>query len=134
MRRYVTPSFERAVKKWHPRQKADLDEAVHTIASNPEWGEAKIGDLFGIRVCKFRSSNQLCMLVYRIRDKNSLKPSQIDETPALDLPTHAFKFLNESNDFLEHALLFGQVLRIQGAHLGQNGIEFSAIVTGKFPF
>ncbi|MCE7913990.1 MAG: type II toxin-antitoxin system RelE/ParE family toxin [Nitrosomonas sp. PRO4] len=60
MRRYVTPSFERAVKKWHPRQKADLDEAVHTIASNPEWGEAKIGDLFGIRVYKFHSSNQLC--------------------------------------------------------------------------
>lgn len=29
-----------------------------------------------------------------------------------DLPTHTFELLNESSDFLEHALLFGQVLRI----------------------
>lgn len=63
-----------------------------------------------------------------------LNVSQTDGTPLLDLPTHAFKFLNESSDFLEHALLFCQVLRIKRAHLGQNGIELNTIVTGKFPF
>ncbi len=73
MRLYVTPTFERAVKKLHPQQKSDLDEAVHTVASDPECGEAKVGDLFGIRVYKFRLSNQLCMLAYRILDKDSLK-------------------------------------------------------------
>ena len=51
-----------------------------------------------------------------------------------DLPTHTFELLNESSDFLEHALFFGQVLRMKRAHLGQNGIELSAIVTGEFPF
>lgn len=70
---YVTPTFKRAVKKLHPRQKSDLDEAVRTIASNPECGEAKVGDLQGIRVYKFRLSNQLCMLAYRVLDENSLK-------------------------------------------------------------
>ena len=37
MRLLVTPTFERAVKKLHPQQKSDLDEAVRTIANNPEW-------------------------------------------------------------------------------------------------
>ncbi len=47
MRLLVTPTFERAVKKLHPRQKADLDEAVKIIASNAQVGEAKVGDLAG---------------------------------------------------------------------------------------
>ncbi|WP_430233754.1 type II toxin-antitoxin system RelE/ParE family toxin [Nitrosomonas communis] len=73
MRLFVTPTFERAVKKLHPQQKSVLDEAVRAIANNPECGEAKVGDLLGIRIYKFRLSNQLCMLAYRILDKNSLK-------------------------------------------------------------
>lgn len=73
MRLFVTPTFERAVKKLHPQQKSALDEAVRAIANNPECGEAKVGDLLGIRIYKFRLSNQLCMLAYRILDKNSLK-------------------------------------------------------------
>ena len=51
----------------------------------------------------------------------------------LDLPTHALKLLNKSGNFLKNTLLFCQVVRIKRAHLGQNGIEFGAIVTGKFP-
>jgi hypothetical protein len=70
MRLLVTPTFERAVKKLHPKQKSELDEAVRTIANHPEYGEAKVGDLQGN---KFHLSNQLCMLTYRILDENSLK-------------------------------------------------------------
>ncbi|WP_219908590.1 type II toxin-antitoxin system RelE/ParE family toxin [Nitrosomonas aestuarii] len=44
------------VKKQHPPHKSDLDEAVRTIASNPDCGEAKVDDLLGIRVYKFRLS------------------------------------------------------------------------------
>ncbi|SFM66881.1 ParE-like toxin of type II toxin-antitoxin system [Nitrosomonas nitrosa] len=73
MRLLVTPTFERAVKKLHPKQKSELDEAVRTIVNHPECGEAKVGDLQGVRVYKFRLSNQLCMLAYRILDENSLK-------------------------------------------------------------
>lgn len=65
------------------------------------------------------------------------KPSKLTSFPAeatLDMPTHTFELLNESGNFPEHALLFGEILRIKRAHLRQNGIEFSTIVTGKFPF
>jgi mRNA-degrading endonuclease RelE of RelBE toxin-antitoxin system len=51
MRILVTPTFERAVKKLHRQQKAALDEAVRTIASQPAAGEMKVGDLVGVQVC-----------------------------------------------------------------------------------
>lgn len=73
MRLLVTPSFVRAAKRLYSSQKAYLDEAVRTISSDPEIGEAKVGDLSGVRVYKFRLSNQLCLLAYRILDKDSLK-------------------------------------------------------------
>lgn len=73
MRLLVTPSFVRAAKRLYSSQKADLDEAVRTISSDPEIGEAKVGDLSGVRVYKFRLSNQLCLLACRILDKDSLK-------------------------------------------------------------
>jgi len=73
MRLLVTPSFVRVTKKLHQPQKADLDEAVRAVSADPEIGEAKVGDLAGVRVYKFRLSNQLCLLAYRILDGDSLK-------------------------------------------------------------
>ncbi len=73
MRILVTPTFERAVKKLHRQQKAALDEAVRTIASQPEAGETKVGDLAGVQVYKFRMGNLLCLLGYRVLDENTLK-------------------------------------------------------------
>lgn len=73
MRILVTPTFERAVKKLHRLQKADLDAAVRVVAADTGIGEAKAGDLNGIRVYKFRLSNQLCLLSYRIVDHETIK-------------------------------------------------------------
>jgi len=73
MRLLVTPTFERTVKKLHKPQKAALDEAVRTIASQPEAGEAKVGDLAGIQVHKFRMGGLLCLLAYRVLDEHTLK-------------------------------------------------------------
>ncbi|MGI9135265.1 MAG: type II toxin-antitoxin system RelE/ParE family toxin [Rhodoferax sp.] len=73
MRILVTPTFERTVKKLHRQQKAALDEAVRTIASQPEAGETKVGDLAGVQVYKFRMGNLLCLLTYRVIDENTLK-------------------------------------------------------------
>lgn len=75
MRLLVTPSFVRATKKLHRPQKADLDEAVRVVSTDPEIGEAKVevGNLAGVRVYKFRLSNQLCLLAYRILDEDSFK-------------------------------------------------------------
>ncbi len=73
MRILVTPTFERTVKKLHKPQKAALDEAVRTIAGQPEVGEAKVGDLAGVQVYKFRMGSLLCLLAYRVLDENTLK-------------------------------------------------------------
>ena len=73
MRILVTPTFERAVKKLHKQQKADLDTAVRAVVADVEIGEAKVGDLAGIRVFKFRLANQLCLLSYRVLDEETIK-------------------------------------------------------------
>lgn len=91
MRILVTPTFERTVKKLHRQQKTELDEAVRTIASQPETGEAKVGDLVGVQVYKFRMGNMLCLLAYRVLDEgrcmsiastggqsNSISPGTLD--------------------------------------------------------
>lgn len=73
MRLLITSSFVRATKKLYLPQKADLDSAVRMISADPAIGEAKVGDLAGVRVYKFRLSNQLCPLAYRILNEESVK-------------------------------------------------------------
>lgn len=73
MRILVTPTFERAVKKMHKQQKLELDAAVSAVAADVEIGEAKVGDLAGIRVYKFRLANQLCLLSYRVLNHETIK-------------------------------------------------------------
>ena len=73
MRILVTPTFDRAVKKLHRKHKAELDEAVKAVVGDTEMGEAKVGDLIGIRVYKFHMANQLCLIAYRVIDESSIK-------------------------------------------------------------
>ena len=73
MRLLLTATFVKAIKKLHPQQKNDLDQALRIVSLNPAMGEAKIGDLLGVRVFKFRLSQQHCLLAYRILDEDSLK-------------------------------------------------------------
>jgi len=73
MRILVTPTFDRTVKKLHQQQKGTLDEAIRTVANQPSVGEAKVGNLAGVQVYKFRIGNLLCLLAYRVVDKNTLK-------------------------------------------------------------
>lgn len=71
MRILITPTFERTVKKLHKPQKAALDEVVRAVASQPETGEAKAGDLTGVQVYKFHMGKLLCLLAYRVLDASS---------------------------------------------------------------
>lgn len=73
MRLFITSSFVRATKRLHAPQKLELDAALRAISADPSVGDAKVGDLADIHLYKFRSSNQLCLLGYRILDKQSLK-------------------------------------------------------------
>jgi len=73
MRILTTPTFDRVAKKLHRTQKAELDKAVTKISEDPELGAAKVGDLVGVRVFKFRISKQEYLLSYRVIDECCIK-------------------------------------------------------------
>ena len=56
--------FKRAYKRLHPKQKAEVDQAVVAIVQNPILGEAKKGDLAGVYVHKFKCNGQETLLAY----------------------------------------------------------------------
>lgn len=59
-----TNEFARAVKKLPTQQKSELDVAVKAIMADPLLGEAKVADLAGVRVYKFKMNKQLTLLGY----------------------------------------------------------------------
>ncbi|SEB16309.1 type II toxin-antitoxin system RelE/ParE family toxin [Paraburkholderia sartisoli] len=61
----ATPTFERAARKLHTRDKKALDDAVREIAANPDTGVAKKGDLAGVYVHKFKINKQEVLLSYQ---------------------------------------------------------------------
>ena len=73
MRLLITASFAKATKKLHTPQKVELDAALKLISKDPFMGEAKVGDLVGVYVYKFRLSEQQVLLAYRIVDQESIK-------------------------------------------------------------
>lgn len=73
MRIFVITTFERAAKKLHRLHKDELDAAVRTIGGDSKIGEEKVGGLAGIRVYKFRVSNELWLLSYRLLNEDSIK-------------------------------------------------------------
>jgi mRNA-degrading endonuclease RelE of RelBE toxin-antitoxin system len=59
-----TNEFAKTVKKLPRQQKAEVDVAVKAIVADPSIGEAKIADLAGVQVYKFRLNNQEVLLAY----------------------------------------------------------------------
>ena len=59
-----TKLFSKIVKKLHTNQKIDLDIAIKTIVATPKLGDAKIGDLSGVFVYKFKMQKQQTLLAY----------------------------------------------------------------------
>jgi mRNA-degrading endonuclease RelE of RelBE toxin-antitoxin system len=49
-----TPSFKRKVNKLHREQRKVLEKAIRRIVNQPSMGQAKKGDLAGVRVDKFK--------------------------------------------------------------------------------
>jgi mRNA-degrading endonuclease RelE of RelBE toxin-antitoxin system len=73
MRLLITATFAKATKKLLAPQKLELDAALKLIAKDPVIGKAKVGDLLGVYVYKFKLSQQQCLSVYRILDQESIK-------------------------------------------------------------
>ncbi len=61
-----SPVFARQKEKLHKQQIKDLDEAVKYIFNTPASGDMKVGDLQGIQVYKFKSSNRQILLAYEV--------------------------------------------------------------------
>lgn len=59
-----TRRFVKAYKKLHDNVAGDVDVAVTAIATDPDVGEQKKGDLAQLWVFKFRSQGQLWLLGY----------------------------------------------------------------------
>jgi mRNA-degrading endonuclease RelE of RelBE toxin-antitoxin system len=62
----ATPSFQRVAKKMHAKDKLVLDQAVKEVASHPQIGEEKRGDLAGVFVHKFKLNSQETLLAYEL--------------------------------------------------------------------
>lgn len=63
----ATPTFAKAVKKLHAKDKTMVDNAVKAIANDPAIGEEKKGDLAGVFVHKFKINKQEVLLAYQLR-------------------------------------------------------------------
>lgn len=72
MRILQSSAFKKAVKKLHSNQKQSLDHAVRQILSEPGIGQAKLGDLAGVRVHKFKIVGQLTLLAYEYDVQNQV--------------------------------------------------------------
>ena len=60
----ATPTFGKAIKKLHAKDKKTVDDAVSEILAKPTIGEAKKGDLSGVSVYKFKINKQEILLAY----------------------------------------------------------------------
>jgi mRNA-degrading endonuclease YafQ of YafQ-DinJ toxin-antitoxin module len=57
-------SFNREVKKLHINEQLLVEQAVNEIATSPSVGKAKIEDLTGIYVYKFRAVGRTLLIAY----------------------------------------------------------------------
>lgn len=73
MKVVAAPSFLRTSKKLHANQKKALDKAVMVISADPSVGKAKVGDLAGISIYKFKVQGIDWLLAYRVISSRELK-------------------------------------------------------------
>ena len=65
MRRNYKSPFSRFVKKANKPLQLAIEDAVEEVCEQPESGEAKVGDLAGIWVYKFKFNRQEFLMAYR---------------------------------------------------------------------
>ena len=65
MQRNYKHPFMQFVKKARKPLKLAIEDAVDLVCDTPDVGEAKVGDLAGIRVYKFRFNRQQYLIAYR---------------------------------------------------------------------
>jgi len=66
----AVPKFKRIKKKLPGVLRDELDVQMRLICADPEIGQAKAGDLQGVRVHKFSCMGQLYLLAYTVDEAN----------------------------------------------------------------
>lgn len=66
----TSSKFNRTAKKLPHELKSALDEQIRAILEDPTLGEAKTGDLAGIRVLKFGYYGHLYLIAYEVDEEN----------------------------------------------------------------
>ena len=64
-----TNRFKKIVKKLHKNQKSDLYKAIEVISKDPDIGIAKVGDIAGTLVYKFKMVKQETLLAYTYQEQ-----------------------------------------------------------------
>ena len=67
-----TKIFKRRTKKLHPNEKQTLDDSVKLIATDPTLGVAKVGDLKGVLVYKYKVSINQYLLAYSYEPNDNI--------------------------------------------------------------
>ncbi len=73
MKVLMAPRFAKHLKRLHPFEKKVMDKTVQKIINNPKIGEAKIGDLIGVYIYKFKVKDQQWLMAYEVISNKSLK-------------------------------------------------------------
>jgi mRNA-degrading endonuclease RelE of RelBE toxin-antitoxin system len=63
-----SPTFIRKVKKFHKKEKEELDKIIRLILKNPTIGQGKKGDLKDVFIYKFKIKNIQYLIAYRIKN------------------------------------------------------------------
>lgn len=66
------PSFKRAYKKLHSKERKMVDDAIEKLIKNPKLGEEKKGDLASVFVYKFKIHRQEMLLAYEWNSKQRM--------------------------------------------------------------
>ena len=64
-----TNQFKKSYKKLFPNQLPEVNNAIKEIIANPEIGEKKHGDLYWLRVYKYKCLGQLTLIGYSIENE-----------------------------------------------------------------
>lgn len=64
-----TNRFEKAYKKLHANQRAEVNKAIKAILANPLIGTLNKGDLKDVRIYKFKMLQQLTLLAYSYEEQ-----------------------------------------------------------------
>ncbi len=69
---FQAPRFGKSKKRLPAAAQLEVDEAVKGIVKDPLSGEPKTGALRGVRVAKFKASQQQLLLAYQFDAKRNL--------------------------------------------------------------